>query len=62
MKLIVSTCGTSILTNNTTQEIRDLLNKYTNSTNSSEIGNNDLKIINQHIQSREEYIINNQNL
>lgn len=62
MKLIISTCGTSILTNNTTQEIRNLLNKYTNSTNSSEVANNDLNIINQHIQDRKAHIINNQNL
>jgi putative CRISPR-associated protein (TIGR02619 family) len=30
MKLIVSTCGTSIFTNNSSPEIREILNKYTN--------------------------------
>lgn len=55
MKLIVSTCGTSIFTNNSSSEIREILNKYTNYSY-NEIPQDDRKNIDKHISSRAQEI------
>jgi len=55
MKLIVSTCGTSIFTNNSSPEIREILNKYTNYSY-DEIPQNDREIIDEHISRRAQEI------
>jgi putative CRISPR-associated protein (TIGR02619 family) len=60
-RLIVSTCGTSIFTNNTDKKIRDILNKYTNASY-NDIPTQDRDIIENHIRNRTQEINQVQNL
>ncbi|MDR0762086.1 MAG: hypothetical protein LBF13_03420, partial [Campylobacteraceae bacterium] len=49
MNLILSTCGTSILTNNGNDNLRKLLNQYANVKNSNDILSTDKNNIVKHI-------------
>ncbi|MEN3013929.1 MAG: putative CRISPR-associated protein [Endomicrobiia bacterium] len=57
MKLIVSTSGTSIFTNNTSQEIRNLINTYTNA-QENEIDSQNMERIKRHMEERKNQVLN----
>ncbi len=55
---ILSPCGTSILTNQVSVELRKILNKYSNYRKEEEIPEEDLCLITEHITKRKQEILN----
>ena len=55
---ILTPCGTSVLTNNTTTETRNLIFEYANATTAAEIPSEDLKIIQAIVEDRSKELTN----
>lgn len=55
-RLILTTCGTSLLTNKVGGDFRSLLFHYSND-KEVEISNNDLHIIKEHIEKRKQALL-----